>query len=226
MSPKQFTAVIPARKADAELNNKNILAFGDGNLLSHKIRQLKAVSNIDFIIVSTDSDQMADIAQEEGVLLDLRPPHLAKLDTEFADLVKHIATVVNTGHVVWTPVTCPLVTSGIYKDAIKVYLRMKHEGFDSLITCHKIKRHLLDENGPLSFRFHKSKRLNAKLPAFYEYINAISIAPTLSMLDWGYNWGRMPFRYALPESMRIDICSEQDYRISKFLYESYNEIHS
>ena len=53
-----ITAIIPVKGDSSRLSHKNILPFGDSNLLIHKIRQLKAVSEVRNIIVSSDSDEM------------------------------------------------------------------------------------------------------------------------------------------------------------------------
>ena len=45
----KFLAIIPVRAGSRRLPNKNILPFGDSNLLVHKIRQLKKVVLIDEI---------------------------------------------------------------------------------------------------------------------------------------------------------------------------------
>ena len=44
---KVIKAVIPVRKGSRRLPNKNILPFGDSNLLIHKIRDLKKINKID-----------------------------------------------------------------------------------------------------------------------------------------------------------------------------------
>lgn len=68
ISNQTITAVIPVIAGSRRLPNKNILPFGDSNLLIHKIRQLKQVNEIDNIVVSSDSDKMLKMAETEGVL--------------------------------------------------------------------------------------------------------------------------------------------------------------
>ena len=60
MSDK-ITAVVPVKGSSSRLPNKNILPFGDSNLLQHKIEQLKKVKGLHEIIVSSDSDEMLAI---------------------------------------------------------------------------------------------------------------------------------------------------------------------
>ena len=62
----KITAVIPVRAGSKRLPNKNILPFGDSNLLIHKIRQLKQVKGVDTIVVSSDSPEMLNMAYSES----------------------------------------------------------------------------------------------------------------------------------------------------------------
>ena len=70
---KSITAVIPVKANSTRLPGKNILPFADSNLLIHKIRQLKQVESISDIVVSSDSNEMLQMADEEGVIAMRRP---------------------------------------------------------------------------------------------------------------------------------------------------------
>lgn len=219
-----ITAFIPARKSDDLLENKNTLPFADSDLLSHKIAQLTKCSKIDKIIVSSDCTDIGEIAKRAGAKYVLRPRELSNLDADFNLLCEYVASIVDDEHVFWAPVTCPLVTSSVFDDCIASYLNAINQGYDSLITVNKIKRFLLDENGPLNFRFMRSIRNNARLPILYEFVNAVCICKTNDMAKWKYNWGRVPYKYHLPVHMQIDICDEFDYNLSKMLHGIQNEV--
>jgi N-acylneuraminate cytidylyltransferase len=62
-----FTAIIPVRKGSRRLKNKNIMPFAGENLLTHKIKQLQSVQEIGNIVVSSDSDEMLEMAHKLGV---------------------------------------------------------------------------------------------------------------------------------------------------------------
>ena len=53
---KTITAVIPVRTGSTRLKNKNVVPFAITNLLLNKLQQLKQVSEITSIVVSSDSD--------------------------------------------------------------------------------------------------------------------------------------------------------------------------
>lgn len=219
-----ITAFIPARKSDGLLKNKNTLPYADSDLLSHKICELKKCSKISEIIVSSDCVETGEIAKRAGANFVLRPNELSTLNADFNLLCEYAASIIGSEHVLWAPVTCPLVKSPVFHDCIVTYLDAIEKGYDSLITVNKIKRFLLDENGPLNFRFMRSNRSSARLPVLYEFVNAVCICKTSNMAKWKYNWGRIPYKYQLPVHMQIDICDEFDYKLSKILNGVQNEI--
>ena len=221
---KVITAFIPARRNDDILENKNILPFADSDLLSHKIAELKKCSKIRKIIVSSDCKDIGALAQGAGAQFILRPSKLSNLDADFNLLCEYVASIVDDDHILWAPVTCPLITSSIFDDCIISYFDAIEKGYDSLITVNKIKRFLLDDNGPLNFRFMRSRRSIDRLPSLYVFVNAVSICKKSDMAKWKYNWGRIPYKYQLPGHMQIDICNEFDYNLSKILYGVRDEI--
>ena len=208
------TAIIPVRAADSEIPNKNILPFAGKNLLTHKIDQLCAVSALSSIIVSSDSDEYLDYASSAGVTPVKRPIKLSALDASFSDFVQYTTTIVKDQHLLWAPVTAPLVNTSDYSAAIRHYFDNLDKPYDSLISVECIQRFLLDDNGPLNFRFKPSQRSSNKLPILYHFINAISIAPVQSISSWSYNWGPNPYKYVLPSSKSVDICSLLDYTLA------------
>ncbi len=215
--PETMFAVVPAREYDAYMPGKNVLPFNDTNLLVHKIRQLKKIFSPENIHVSSESPEYLRLATEEGVAADVRPMEFASPETSFGDLVHHVASSLACEHILWASPTSPLVDENDFKVAIDIYFKMILKGYDSLITTNKIKRFLLDENGPLNFRFNIQERSNTKLPVLFEFVNGIVIAPTASMIKWRYNWGNLPFKMQLSPNKIVDICNEAEYRFASFL---------
>ena len=217
---KSISAVIPARGSDSTIPNKNILPFANKNLLTHKIGQLLTVPYIKTVIVSSDSDEFLDYASSAGALAVKRPREHSSLDSCFSEFVRYIVSIVRDKHVLWAPVTAPLVSSSDYSSAIRQYFDRLGNPYDSLISVELIGRFLLDDNGPLNFRFKPALRSSENPPILYHYINAISISPSDSMRSWGYNWGPNPFKLVLPPAKSIDICTLHDYRMALSVYNS------
>lgn len=219
-----ITALIPVRSLDSQIPNKNILPFARKNLLTHKIDQLLSVPAISSIVVSSDSDEYLDYALSAGVTAVKRPSEYSGLDASFTDFIQYASTIVQDEHLLWAPVTAPLVDSSDYSSAIEKYLQNLGKPYDSLISVECIQRFLLDDNGPLNFRFKPALRSSNNLPTLYHFVNAICIAPHQSMVSWGYNWGPNPFKFVLPPSKSIDICSLLDYTLALSIYESKSDL--
>jgi N-acylneuraminate cytidylyltransferase len=175
------------------------------------------VSSIRRIIVSTDCKKYQEIALSEGVEVNDRPSVLSGESAVFNDFVRYIANEFSIGSLVWCPVTAPLIDCVDYEDAISKYSDAIKDDYDSLITVNKVKRYLLDENGPLNFRHDIGIRSKNSLPILYEFVNGISIAKSASMSEWGYNWGQNPFKFILPVIRQVDICDREDYQFARFL---------
>ena len=214
---ERIVAVVPAREFDENLPGKNVLPIRDTNLLVHKIRQLKNVFDSKDIYVSSESDAYLQFATAEGVRPDRRPMQFANADANFGDFVLHIASSLDCKHILWASHTSPLVDEEDFLVAIDLYFKALSQGYDSLITVNKIKRFLLDENGPLNFRFNIHERNAVELPVLYEFVNGVVIAPREMMLKWRYNWGVLPYKLQLPPQKIVDICNEAEYRFAKFL---------
>lgn len=215
-----LAAIIPARSNDSIIPGKNMLPIGGSNLLEHKIESLLSVPRIDNVIVSSDSDIYLDLASRLGADVDYRPSIHSSLSSDFSDFVEYIASKCTCDHILWAPVTAPLVSSCDFSSAITTYYEHLDSPYDSLITVESIQRYLLDDNGPLNFRFHPSRRSSNKLPTLYRYINAISIAPRASMLNWRYNWGPNPYKLVLPSIKALEICNMFDYELVLAAYNS------
>jgi N-acylneuraminate cytidylyltransferase len=110
-------AVIPARGGSKRVPGKNVKEVGGKPLIAHTIDQAARADRIDRAIVSTDDDEIADIAREYGgdVPFD-RPESLATDDATSPPVIEHALDWVETNGkspetVVMLQVTTPLRTA-------------------------------------------------------------------------------------------------------------------
>jgi CMP-N,N'-diacetyllegionaminic acid synthase len=90
MSVHPVLAVIPARGGSKGLPAKNIRSFVGLPLIAHSIRLAGLCPEIDRCIVSTDSQQIADVARSNGGEVPfLRPPELAQDTTPTWPVLQH-----------------------------------------------------------------------------------------------------------------------------------------
>ena len=105
---KTITAIIPVRAGSTRLKNKNVAPFAGTNLLINKINQLKLVSEITRIVVSSDSDLMLEMAKSAGADIHKRAPEYCDEKTKtFGEVVRHIAESVNGDTILWATCTSP-----------------------------------------------------------------------------------------------------------------------
>lgn len=83
-------AVIPARGGSKGLPGKNIRLLAGIPLIGHSILLAKMCPQIDRLIVSTDSSEIADVARECGADVPFtRPAELARDDTPMWPVLRH-----------------------------------------------------------------------------------------------------------------------------------------
>ena len=87
---KSVLAIIPARGGSKEIPGKNTKLFGDKPLIAWTIEEVKKSDYLDNIIVSTDSQQIADIAiHYELEVPFLRPIEYAQDKSDATDVILH-----------------------------------------------------------------------------------------------------------------------------------------
>jgi N-acylneuraminate cytidylyltransferase len=212
-----LTAIIPVKKNSNRLPNKNILPFGETNLLVHKIRQLKQVEEIDRIIVSSDSDEMLAMGIAEGVMAIKRPDEFANESRPFGAFIVYLCETLEGTHFMWACATSPLVEPPLYKKACQLYFQKLKEGYDSLITVQKYQHYLLDEKGPLNFELGLNHKNSEYLPIYHFFTNGINIAPKQSMQAWQYNFGPKAYRLEVDKRAAVDIDDFYDLECAKAL---------
>jgi CMP-N-acetylneuraminic acid synthetase len=208
---RTITAIIPVRGGSVRLKNKNILPFGESNLLVHKIRQLKKVPEITSIVVSSDSDEMLDMARQEGVLTHKRSWEYCDEKTKsFGEVVKNVCENVEGENIMWSPCVNPLVEPQTYSNAINKYFGIIKEGYDSLFSVEAFKRFLWNENEPVNYKLGLGHVPSQQLPTYYFMVNGFFIAPRNKMIEWYYFHGTKPYKFVLDKRSSVDIDDELD----------------
>ena len=205
MSDK-ITAVVPVKGNSTRLPNKNILPFGDSNLLQHKIEQLKQVKGLHEIIVSSDSDEMLAIGEKCGVKAIKRPEQYANESVPFGMFLEYLCDTIEGDHLLYACATSPCVEPYLYEKAIKVYFEKLKEGYDSLITVSPYQTYLME---------HKNSE---QLPMMYHFTNGIDLAPTEKVREWHYNYGPKYYQLVINKREAADIDDLYDYEMAKALY--------
>ena len=215
----KITAIIPVKKNSSRLPNKNILPFGDSNLLVHKIRQLKKVKSISEIVVSTDSKEMLQMAEDEGVVAMPRPIKYANESVPICEFVEWLGMNIDCDHFVWACATSPLVDTDLYEKAINEYYKKLEENYDSLVTVIPFQHYLMDDSGPFNFSRGRLHPNSQNLPKYYLFTNGIQITPHDKYVEWGDRIGKHPYLMQISKNQSIDIDDKYDYEFARTIYE-------
>lgn len=90
-------AIIVARGGSTELPNKNVRTCGGRPLIAHTIEHAQVAELVDGVCLSTDSEEIRDVARRMGVdiLID-RPHHLARNEVMWPLILQHALDVVES----------------------------------------------------------------------------------------------------------------------------------
>lgn len=139
---KKILAIIPARGGSKGLINKNIKKLIDKPLIGWTIEHSKNSKFIDEIFVTTDSENIANVASLFGVNIPfLRPEELANDSASTVDVVLHVISYFESknltfDYIVLLEPTSPLRKKNDIDNAIQILL--DHESCDGLVSLGEV----------------------------------------------------------------------------------------
>ena len=126
-------AIILARGGSKGLPKKNIRLLNGRPLISYTIQDAKKSKKIDRVIVSTDDNEIAHIAKQEGAEVPfLRPPHLSDDEATSEVALRHTIEWLSKNEsynpeiIVYLQATEPLRPKNIIDDCIDILLKEKN----------------------------------------------------------------------------------------------------
>ena len=225
----KIIAFLPMRKGSQRVKNKNIKDFANikGGLTFIKISQLLKVKEIDVIIISTNDDEVINIANSfnnEKIVIDNRPEDLASSNTSTDDLIKYVPIIIDEGIVLWTHVTSPFVDEKIYDDVIEEYFKNSNTN-DSLMSVTKIQKFMWNKNEPINYDKSKEKWPRTQtIEPIYEVNSGVFIADINIYKSLEDRIGNKPYLYELSDKQAFDIDWEDDFDIAEILWGKYGKI--
>ena len=209
----KLTAIIPVRAGSQRVKNKNIKPFANTTLLDIKIETLKKVQGIDDIIVSSDSQEMLKIAKEHDVNVHVRDEYFASNEVNNSDFMQNLSTIVDEGHIMYSPCTSPLLSSETITEIVSKY---KNNNLRNIVTVTTQKHHMWLNGKPLNY--DPSNAPNSQdLPDIY----SINYGCCILSKDDLYKHKNVvvePTFHITNEIESIDIDTEFDFIIAEFVY--------
>lgn len=108
--------VIPARGGSKRIPGKNIRPFRGKPMIAYAIETALATSGVDEVLVSTDSEEIAEIARRFGASVPfVRPAHLADDFCGTTDVIRHAQAWLAENASVYDHLCCLYPTSPLLK---------------------------------------------------------------------------------------------------------------
>ncbi len=137
----RILGVIPARSGSKDVIKKNLRIIEGKHLIEYIIETAHKVDGIDDLIVSTDSEEIAKIAEKRGVKVPfLRPLELAGDEVPLVAVSRHALNffdenIYKPDAIVSLQPTSPLLSFGSIKNAVTLY---RTGEYDSVVSVTKI----------------------------------------------------------------------------------------
>jgi len=224
MTNPKTIAVIPARGGSKRLPGKNTKLLGAYPLLVHSIKYAQNFQDIiDEIIVSTDSEEIADLAKTYGAKVIHRPAHLAGDLEPVITALQHVLDALDevVENVVLLQPTNPLRPKVLLREAFSVFEAMK---VSSLMTISKLEAKFgsITGNSFVPINYNMGQRSQDLPPLYREngllYIcKAATIKKGLILTEDNHGFVTdSPFN-------DVDIDTENDFLFAETLLKKYED---
>ena len=214
MKKGKLTAVVPVRAGSQRVKDKNIKPFSNSNLLEIKLDILKSVSNIDNIIVNSDSNDMLDIAMSKGISTHKREEYYASSECNNSEYFQHIGEVTDSDYIMYSPVTAPLVSKETYFACVDKFMS---SDIENLVTVSDVKHHMWLDGKPLNYN-PKDAPNSQDLPDIVSINYGICIISKEDMIKNRNIVTENPYFYKLDEIESMDIDTEFDFMVAEHIY--------
>jgi CMP-N-acetylneuraminic acid synthetase len=134
----QLVAIVPARGGSKRIPRKNLALLLGRPMLAYTLQAARDSGVVDRLLVSTDSDEIAELACSLGVDVVRRPAELAGDDVSTEAVLLHVLEHEDrqgraAEHVLTLPPTSPLRSAQSIRSFVEAYDRLPGD-FDALIS--------------------------------------------------------------------------------------------
>ena len=221
---KTFLAVIPARGGSKRLPRKNVLDLNGKPLIAYSIEAGLKSKYIDKVIVTSDDDEILEIAKKYKSNTIKRSAKLASDTATTFDTVKHVIdNCEEYNYIILLQPTSPLRTEKHIDEAIELLVNKNADSIVSVCeTDHSpLWSNTLPSDCSMS-NFIKDDIRNKRgqdLEVYYRLNGAIYICKTNKLLDENsFFLKNNTFAYKMGRDVSIDIDSAIDLKIAGALF--------
>jgi len=220
---KTILGIIPARGGSKGIPKKNICLLAGKPLIIYTIEAAKKASTLSKIIVSTDAEDIAEVALNCGVEVVYRPAHLAEDGSMMMPVLEHVLETIKNkfepSKVVTLQPTSPLRMGRHIDEAV----RLLTKGWDSVISVSDV------EQTPYKMYRLEGEKLHPfvegsvqggprqQLPPVYRDCGAVYVTWYDVLLKKKSIWGDNYRSYYIDPEHAIDIDTGFDLKLAEAL---------
>lgn len=214
----QPIVVIPARGGSKGVPGKNIKELGGKPLIHYTIEAARAVFKDENIIVSTDDEEIREVAEATGLKVPfLRPKELATDEATTYDVLLHTLAYCEQNNyfpdtLILLQPTSPFRTDMHIREALDLY----NDDLDMVVSVKETRSNpyyvLFEENEEGFLRKSKDGNFSRRqdVPKVWEFNGAIYIINTNSLQKTTLSNFNKVLKYPMSENSSIDIDDEMD----------------
>jgi len=235
MMAEKILCVIGARGGSQGVPGKNVRPLLGQPVIAWAISKALAVPGIDRVVVSTDSDQIAEVALAAGAEVPfVRPEAIASSDAGKFQVWQHALMACEqqdgVAYDVYVDIDCtnPLIETGDIEGALQHFRRLREDGRnpDAVFTVSEARRNpyfnLVESNAEGTLKMSKSLGNGTVLarqraPAVFEHVAGTYVLDTGYLRSANHLLDGRVFGYQIPPDRAFDIDSELDFSIIEFL---------
>lgn len=223
--------IIPARGGSKGVPRKNLRLLAGKPLLSYAIDEAKKSLRLNQFLVSTDDEEIATIAKQEGAWVPfLRPSELAEDDSTALSVIKHAVnfyendTQRQVDIAVYLQPTSPMRNSEDIDSSIELCISSKADQVVSVVEVeHRYSPNslLVLKDGYLTSALSiadEAKLLRQLKPKYYARNGPAVLVLSRKAVEKGSLYEGRTVPYIMPVERSLDIDSEFDFKLAEFLF--------
>jgi len=215
---KKVVALVPMRHHSQRVKGKNYRELAGKPLFHHILDTLKSCSEIDSIVVDTDSPIIMERVRSqypEIVLLE-RPDFLRDDTVPMNEILMYDTAQVEADFYLQTHSTNPLLKAESISKAVQTLLA-NYPAYDSLFSVTRLQTRLWDQLGR-AINHNPAVLLQTQdLPPVYEENSCIYIFERKNLAEKRNRLGYRPYLFEIDPSEAWDIDEELDFEIADLL---------
>lgn len=223
---KSIAVIVPARGGSKGVPGKNLKPLNGKPLIAHTLDCARVSCIVDLLAVSTDSHEIACVAEAPDVRIIDRPPVLATDNAKGVDVfihaVEHIREMVGSfDYYFYLQPTSPLRAPEDLMGAMDVAIDKGVETVIGVTPCehHPYWSGTLGPGGSMKdFLRPEIVGLNRQdLPVFYRLNGAVFLAAERDSFDGFSFLATKAYAYVMPNDRSVDIDSEVDFALAEVM---------